>query len=141
MGYVGYGPANQLTEQGHSVPEGVTHPPVRVGYMGYSRRGPDFTAINRAAVAELPALLARWLPDGRAVGREWEACNPRRADRAPGSFRVNLRTGRWADFATGDRGGDVVSLAAFLFGLRQAQAARKLADMLGLPGGEAQHAR
>ena len=45
---------------------------------------------------------------------------------------MNTRTGRWADFATGDRGGDVVSLAAYLHGLRQAEAARKLADMLGL---------
>ena len=48
------------------------------------------------------------------------------------SFSVNMRTGRWADFATGDRGGDVVSLAAYLHGLRQGEAARKLADMLGL---------
>ena len=55
-----------------------------------------------------------------------------RSDRRPGSFSVNTRTGRWADFATGDRGGDVVSLAAYLHGLRQAEAARKLADMLGL---------
>ena len=43
--------------------------------------------------------------------------NPTRADRRPGSFSVNTRTGRWADFATGDRGGDVVSLAAYLHGL------------------------
>ena len=56
-----------------------------------------------------------------------------RSDRRPGSFSVNTRTGRWADFATGDRCGDVVSLAAYLHGLRQAEAARKLADMLGLP--------
>ena len=41
-----------------------------------------------------------------------------RSDRRPGSFSVNTRTGRWADFATGDRGGDVVSLAAYLHGLR-----------------------
>ena len=92
----------------------------------------DFGAINTAALGDLTALLARWLPDGRVRGREYEARNPRRADRHAGSFRVNLRSGRWADFATGDRGGDPVSLAAFLFGLSQAEAARQLAVMLGL---------
>ena len=90
----------------------------------------DFAVVNAAARRELPALLARWLLDGRAEGQEWTACNPRRADRHPGSFRVNLRTGRWADFATSDKGGDVVSLAAFLFHLKQAEARRRLAEML-----------
>ena len=42
--------------------------------------------------------------------------NPTRPDRRAGSFKVNLRTGRWADFATGDKGGDAVSLAAYLSG-------------------------
>ena len=99
----------------------------------------DFEAVNTAARSALPALLARWLPDGRVSGREYTALNPRRADRTPGSFKVNLRTGRWADFATGDRGGDPVSLAAYLFGLTQIEAGRRLALMLGLPGGEARH--
>ena len=92
----------------------------------------DFEAINRAALASLSALLRRWLPDGRLVGHEYTARNPTRADRRPGSFRVNVNTGKWADFATGDKGGDVVSLAAYLSGTGQAEAARALADMLGL---------
>ena len=97
------------------------------------RRGRlDFDAINRAGLASLPALLRRWLPDGHLVGREYLARNPRRADRRAGSFKVNTRTGRWADFATGDAGGDVVSLAAYLSGTGQAEAARALADMLGV---------
>ncbi len=92
----------------------------------------DFQAINRAGLASLPALLRRWLPDGRLVGREFTARNPRRADRRPGSFKVNVSTGKWADFATGDKGGDVVSLAAYLSGTGQADAARALADLLGV---------
>jgi hypothetical protein len=92
----------------------------------------DFARVNAAALPVLPALLNRWLPDGRKLGAEWVAKNPTRSDRRHGSFSVNTRTGRWADFATGDRGGDVISLAAYLHGLRQAEAARKLADMLGL---------
>jgi hypothetical protein len=92
----------------------------------------DFAHVNAAALAVLPSLLARWLPDGRRVGHEWVARNPKRADRAPGSFKVNFATGRWADFATGDAGGDPVSLAAYLAGTGQADAARAIADMLRL---------
>ena len=93
---------------------------------------PDFAAINAAALRDLPILLGRWLQDGTVVGREYVARNPRRADRCAGSFKVNLRSGRWADFATDDRGGDPVSLTAFLFGLTQGEAARRLARMCGV---------
>jgi hypothetical protein len=92
----------------------------------------DFAHINRAALAVLPDILARWLPGGRRQGREYVVRNPKRSDRHPGSFGMNLTTGRWADFATGDRGGDVVSLAAYLHGLSQYEAACRLAEMLGL---------
>ncbi|GGD93498.1 hypothetical protein GCM10011390_10350 [Aureimonas endophytica] len=92
----------------------------------------DFDGINRAALTALPSLLARWLPDGRREGHEYVARNPRRADRRPGSFCINLNSGKWAAFATGDKGGDVVSLAAYLAGTSQGEAARSLADMLGV---------
>lgn len=93
----------------------------------------DFAGINRAALANVHDILRRWLPDGRVDGHEYVARNPRRVDRRHGSFKVNLRTGKWADFATGDRGGDMVSLAAYLAGVGQGEAARRLADMLGIP--------
>jgi hypothetical protein len=95
---------------------------------------PDFAVVNAAALRRLQDILERWLPDGQRRGTEWVARNPTRADRRPGSFAVNLRTGRWADFATGDKGGDPVSLAAYLFHLSQGEAARRLAGMLGLEG-------
>jgi hypothetical protein len=73
------------------------------------------------------------LPDGRRFGREYIARNPTRRDRRPGSFKINLVTGHWADFATDDKGGgDLISLAAYLFGLTHAEAARRLAAMLGV---------
>ena len=92
----------------------------------------DFEGINAVALPALSALCARWMPGGKRIGREYVTLNPTRADRRAGSFKVNLQTGRWADFATGDKGGDVVSLAAYLFGLRQTEAARRLADALGI---------
>lgn len=94
----------------------------------------NFEAINEAALRALPQLLARWLPGGKRIGKEYTALNPTRQDRHAGSFKVVMvghRAGVWADFATGDHGGDPISLAAYLFGLRQGQAARKLAEMLG----------
>ena len=101
-----------------------------------SHRRIDFDAVNRAALNNLPAILARWLPRGRIDGDEYVGFNPRRVDRRLGSFKINLSTGRWADFATGDSGGDPVSLAAYLAGCGQAEAARRVAAMLGIPGYE-----
>jgi hypothetical protein len=92
----------------------------------------DFVRINAAAVGALPAICARLLPDGRQLGSEWIVRNPRRDDRRPGSFKINLRTGRWCDFATGDRGGDPVSLVAYLEDISQAEAARLVAGMVGV---------
>jgi hypothetical protein len=65
-------------------------------------------------------------------GHEWKALNPTRPDKKPGSFSINVKTGRWADFATGDRGGDPVSLAAYVFRMSQTDAARTLAVSLGV---------
>ena len=93
----------------------------------------DFAAVNRAALARFPDLLARWLPEGKRRGAEWVARNPLRADHRPGSFSVNMHTGMWADFATGDRGGDPISLAAYLSGSSQLEAALNLAECLGVP--------
>ncbi len=93
----------------------------------------DFAGIDRAALANVDQILRRWLPGGRVNGAEYVVRNPRRNDRRLGSFKINMETGKWADFATGDRGGDLVSLAAYLSGLSQVEAARELADMLGVP--------
>ena len=100
--------------------------------MSQERRKLDFSAINSAALSALPSLLRRWLPEGSASGGEYTARNPRRTDRRPGSFKINMHTGRWADFATGDKGGDVISLAAYLADISQGEAAHRLADMLGI---------
>jgi hypothetical protein len=94
----------------------------------------DFQSVNRAALATLPAILHRLLPDGKIIAGEYVARNPKRADRRAGSFKINLRSGKWADFATDDAGGDVVSLVAYLEGLKQGKAARLLSQMLGLGG-------
>lgn len=92
----------------------------------------DFGRINRAALSSAVAVVRGLLPEGRMEGREYVARNPLRPDRRLGSFKVNVSTGRWADFATGDGGGDLVSLAAFVSGLPQRDAAIRLAESMGV---------
>lgn len=96
------------------------------------RRSIAFGRIATSALPHADTLCRRWLADGQRQGAEWVARNPRRADHRSGSFKVNTQTGKWGDFATGDRGGDLVSLAAFLFTLSQKEAALKVAEMLGI---------
>jgi hypothetical protein len=92
----------------------------------------DFDLINRSAVPLLPAIVSRLLPGGKIHSREYVVRNPRRFDRHAGSFRINLTTGQWADFATNDCGGDPVSLCAYVEGVSQGEAARLLARMLSI---------
>ena len=99
----------------------------------------DFAGINKAALAAFPSVLERILPRGKRVGKDIVALNPRRADRRLGSFKVNRFNGRWADFATGDKGGDPISLVAYLADVSQSEAARLLARMLGIEGGGPRH--
>jgi hypothetical protein len=93
----------------------------------------DFAALNQVALAQ-SLNICRWLlRDGRVQGREYLALNPRRADSTLGSFKVNLTTGRWCDFATSeDRGGDLISLTAWVFSLSQSEAALRLALKIGI---------
>jgi hypothetical protein len=73
----------------------------------------EFKRIADAALFHIDSIVQRWLPNGKREGREWVAINPTRSDQRKGSFKVNLRTGRWSDFATDQRGGDLISLAAY----------------------------
>jgi hypothetical protein len=91
-----------------------------------------FKRIADTALLYSDVLVRRWLPDGRREGAEWCSINPTRADGRKGSFKVNTTTGRWSDFATGDAGGDLIALGAYLFKIKQGEAALKIADMLGI---------
>ncbi len=100
---------------------------------------PDYELIRAASIRALLEILPRWLPGGNQRGHEYVALNPKRGDHTAGSFSVNTSTGRWADFATGERGGDLISLAAWLFDLAQPEAARRVASMLGMSIGGVSH--
>lgn len=93
-----------------------------------------FAEIAAACLSHAAALLKEWLPGGHAEGHEWKALNPTRADGKVGSFSVNMTTGAWGDFACdADKGGDLVSLYAYLFlGGDQGRAAVELAERFGI---------
>ncbi len=98
--------------------------------------------IGRVAVAALARFdaVVDWLGvgNGKNQGREYLPLNPLRSDTKPGSFTINRDTGAWADFACGAKGGDLVSLAAYLRGVKQGEAAALLAEFLRIEKADAQ---
>ena len=89
-------------------------------------RAINFHEVAGFALSQSNSLVKRWLPNGKIIGHEYVALNPKRHDKNLGSFRINLRTGKWADFATGDKGGDLISLYAYLFSCTQLNAAKRI---------------
>lgn len=98
----------------------------------HSAKRIDIPEVARAALGSIDAIFSRWLPNGKRQGREYVTTNPTRSDAHTGSFSVNTESGLWADFATDDKGGDLVSLVAYLDGVTQLEAAKRVAAALGL---------
>jgi len=126
VGHLALRPASRVA--GVRLRSGGGRPP-----HGHSTNGHiDFAEINRVALTNFTAVTARILPGGSRRGNEYVVRNPRRNDQSPGSFCINLSSGKWADFACDARGGDPVSLCAYVAGCSQSEAARGLAQMLGV---------
>lgn len=90
-------------------------------------------AIKDSLHANIAHYVAQWLPQGKKNGHEYQSLNPNRSDSKLGSFSINLNSGIWADFATGDKGGDLISLYAYLFTDNDNKAAvKKLGELLNI---------
>lgn len=89
----------------------------------------DFQALASALLDRAEQLLDQWLPGGKRVGPEYECADLNGGHGS--SCKVNVRTGMWSDFATGDKGGDLISLYAAVHGINNGKAARQLMDLLG----------
>ncbi len=97
----------------------------------------DFQSVAAAALGAVDSLLSEWLPGGKYKGHEFFALNPTRADKSLGSFAINTNTGEWSDYATGDAGGDLISLYAYLFcSGKQGDAFRAVSERLNIGGFE-----
>ncbi|WP_460109325.1 DUF927 domain-containing protein [Pseudomonas sp. H3_E06] len=101
---------------------------------------PSFADVKSAALKDIDRVLSHWLPNGKRVdgGKEYTAPNPTRTDKRAGSLKVNLSKGTWADFATGDKGGDLIDLVRYLDGGTDVEACNKLAELLHVSAGAAQ---
>lgn len=97
----------------------------------------DIQQVAQAALSAYPGLLSQMLPGGRKDGHEYK-CGDLNGGKGE-SLSVNVRTGKWADFASGDKGGDAVSLYAAIHKLSQIEAAKELASLLGLSNDPAVH--
>ena len=91
-----------------------------------------FKSVNCEALCRAKTLLPDWLPGGGWQGSEWVALNPKRKDTKAGSLSINGITGVWKDFASGEGGGDVISLYAWLHGVGHGEACKLLAADFGI---------
>ena len=71
-------------------------------------------------------FIRNLLLNGRLEASEFVSLNPTRQDKRLGSFRINTVSGRWADFATNDKGGDLISLYAYIKGISNYEAACRI---------------
>ncbi len=90
----------------------------------------NFQRVKDAARGYEEILLRRILPHAVKKGSEYVAINPTRYDRNLGSFRINAHTLKWADFSTDDKGGDIISLWAYVRQISQYKAAQEILQIL-----------
>ncbi len=90
-----------------------------------------FEKIRQLNSSQILAVVQYVAPDGQQIGSEWVTLNPTRHDKNIGSFKINIATGRWADFATGERGVDLTSFCAYIKGFSQSEAGRFIVNFLG----------
>ena len=62
------------------------------------------------------------IPGGVFESNEYIVKNPTRHDVTAGSFKINTSNGSWADFATSDKGGDLISLVSYIKNISSVEA-------------------
>jgi hypothetical protein len=89
----------------------------------------NFTELSNILNANALYYLYKWLPGGKIKGSEYLIHNPLREDKHP-SLSINYNTGKWADFAINQRGRDLISLYAYINGLKNGEAAKQLQQII-----------
>jgi len=92
----------------------------------------DFERINNVALSQLESLCVMWFPYGKRDGREYKIGDLN--GNAGSSLSINLNTGVWCDFASGDKGSDPISLYSAMKGITQGESARELDNILSANG-------
>lgn len=88
----------------------------------------DFEKIKQGIIAN-PSIVAEFLPSGTKVGPEYRCANifGEKGD----SFSINLNTGLWSDFATGESGSSLIDLVSKQRQISFREAAELIASKLG----------
>jgi hypothetical protein len=94
------------------------------------RQSIEFSSINRAILNDFENTLRSWLPNGKKINHEW--CVGSLSGESGASLKINLKSGKWKDFAQGQSGGDPISLYAAIHNLKQLEAASRLAGTVNL---------
>lgn len=89
----------------------------------------NFAQIKQRYRENPMAVLQQLVGQGKIEGSDYVALNPKRNDSRLGSFRIDIQTGRFYDFATGDRGGSVIDLAMFVYNCGIVEAAQRLESL------------
>jgi putative DNA primase/helicase len=89
-----------------------------------------FDALAKELLSRAESLLEQWLPGGVRRGHEY-VCGSVHGGEGT-SCSVNINTGMWADFSSGEKGGDLISLYAASNDLSSGKAAVQVARDYGL---------
>ena len=99
----------------------------------------DFEALNEEALPDALEIIEHFVPDLeiKVEGNELVMLNPRRVDWEFGSFKFNLESGLWADFAEIDdtaKGRGLISLLMYLLKKRPMEVAQLVQEWLNEGG-------
>lgn len=90
----------------------------------------DFEGLAHVLLSHCPGVLHEWFPSGKLQGQEF--CVGNLQGDAGDSLKINTTTGEWSDFATRDKGRDLISVYAGKQGLKNGEAAKELLKQFGL---------
>lgn len=89
----------------------------------------DFAGIKQRYGENPLPILRELVGQGKIEGSDYVALDPRRNDSRLGSFRIDIQTGRFHDFATNDKGGSIIDLAMFVYNCGIVEAAQRLESL------------
>lgn len=92
----------------------------------------DYQKIAQAALSQAEGICCELFPAGARDGAEFRIGSL--AGESGKSLSINLRSGKWKDFASGDCGGDLISLWAGARDMKMGDAARELDERLHAGG-------
>ena len=90
----------------------------------------DYQELNLSALPHIESIVREMFPQGKKSGREWKIGSL--SGESGTSMSINLQTGLWSDFATGDKG-DILGLVSQARNVPLNDAAEWLAARVGQP--------